>query len=85
MRGTKDLDAVELLEREQSGAQPVVDIVIVVGDLVGNVGQLRLEARLLALDEPPPNSPSSRALSSEQCLRMPSRVSKVRFRPLKSA
>ena len=37
---------VERGELEQAGAQPVVEVVVGVGDLVGAVGHLRLEARL---------------------------------------
>ncbi len=36
---------------DQAGAQAVVDVVVVVGDLVGEVRDLRLEARLPALEE----------------------------------
>ena len=43
--------AAQLLERHQAGAQAVVDVVVVVGDGVGEVRDLRLEARLAALDE----------------------------------
>ena len=41
----------ELLERDQTGAQAVVDVVIVVGDLVGEVRELRLEAGCVPLEE----------------------------------
>ena len=41
----------KLLERDQAGAQAVVEIVVVVGDLVGEIGDLRFERRLPALDE----------------------------------
>ena len=34
----------DVVEREQSGAQPVVDVVGVVGDVVGEGGDLRLDA-----------------------------------------
>ena len=34
----------EILEREQAGAQPVVDVVGVVGDIVGDGGDLGLGA-----------------------------------------
>src|SRR5688500_1549420 len=42
----------ELLERDETGAQAVIDVVIVVGDLVGDVRELRLETGLFALEEP---------------------------------
>ena len=41
----------ELLERDQPRAQSIVDVVIVVRDLVGEIRELRLEARLVALEE----------------------------------
>ena len=80
----------ELLERDQAGAQAVVDVVRVVGDLVGQVAQLRLQARLRAgrgsagRRRRAPRLERSR-IAREQCLRMPSRVSKLRFRPSKRA
>ena len=46
---TYQLHFAQVLERDQAGAQAVVDIVIVVGDLVGEIGQLRLETGLLAI------------------------------------
>ncbi|SUE42435.1 Uncharacterised protein [Ralstonia mannitolilytica] len=44
----------ELLQRDQPRAQAVVDIVVVVGHLIGEVGKLCLERGLLPLEEPPP-------------------------------
>ena len=79
----------ELLERDQPGAHAVVDVVGVVGDLVGQVAQLRLQARLRAVQEAPRHAARLRApraarrCAREQCLRMPSRVSNMRFRPSK--
>ena len=52
----------QAVERDQSGAQAVVDVVIVVRDLVGEIRDLRFEAGLAALDEALAESPSSRAL-----------------------
>ena len=43
--------AASSLERDQSGAQAVVHVVVVVGDRVREIGDLRLEARLPALEE----------------------------------
>ena len=43
----------ELLEGDESRAQAVVDVVVVVGDLVGDVGELRFEPRLRAVEEAP--------------------------------
>ena len=41
----------QLLDRDQRGAQAVVHVVIVVGNLVGQVGQLRLHRRPMILQE----------------------------------
>ena len=43
--------ALQLLDAEQARSQAIVDVVIVVGDLVGQVRQLRFERRLRARDE----------------------------------
>ena len=51
MCSAKNGSALELLERDEPRAQAVVDVVVVVGDLVGDVRELRLEARLAALEE----------------------------------
>ncbi len=47
-------DVLQLVQRDEARAQAVVDVVVVVGDGVGEVRDLRLEARLAALDEAPP-------------------------------
>jgi hypothetical protein len=57
----------ELRDVEQAGAQAVVDVVVVVGDLVGQIGDLRFERRLPACRKRSPSSPSgarSRASSA---------------------
>ncbi len=41
----------QLLETDQARAKSVIDIVVVVGDRIGDVRQLRFEARLLAFQE----------------------------------
>ena len=41
----------ELLERDQARTQTIVDVVVVVSDLVGEVRELRFEPRLAARDE----------------------------------
>jgi len=48
----EDRDLAQLLDRDQAGADAVVDVVVVVGDRVGQVGELCLERRLAALEEP---------------------------------
>jgi hypothetical protein len=44
----KEADFAELLERDQPRAQAVIDVVIVVGDLVGKVADLRFQRGLRA-------------------------------------
>lgn len=41
----------QLLQGDQPGAQPVVDVMIVVGHLVGQIGQLGLQRRLGAVEK----------------------------------
>nr|GEU28520.1 hypothetical protein [Tanacetum cinerariifolium] len=47
----KEIDLLQLLDGDQAGTQTVVDVVAVVGDFVGQVGQLRFQRRLGTLDE----------------------------------
>jgi hypothetical protein len=42
----EQFDLVQLLQRQQAGSHAVVDVVRVVGDLVGEVAQLRFQGRL---------------------------------------
>jgi hypothetical protein len=80
---------------EQARAHAVVDVVRVVGDFIGQVGELRFQAGLLPvravgglLHKAAGHAAGLARLDAgahcacEQCLRMPSRVSKLRFRPL---
>ena len=48
----EDRDPAQLLDRDQAGTDAVVDVVVVVGDRVGQVGELRLERGLAAVEEP---------------------------------
>ena len=75
----------ELFDRDELRAQPVVDVVIIVSDLVGDVGKLGLEAGLVLLDKTPPQLAEFGGLLGAQCLSTPSRVSKVRLSPWNSA
>ena len=50
----KQIDCLEFIQAQQSRTQAIVDIVVVVGDLVGQVGQLRLQRWLAVLEEAPP-------------------------------
>ena len=43
--------AEQLFRRDESGANTILDIMIVIGDLIGKIGELRLEAGLLTVDE----------------------------------
>ena len=47
----EQFDRLHLLQREQAGAHTVVDVVGVVGDLVGQVAQLRLQRRLRVVEK----------------------------------
>ena len=47
----EDAHFAQLLELIRPGAHAVVDVVVVVGDLVGEVGDLRLEPGLRSLEE----------------------------------
>ncbi|KAG1247975.1 hypothetical protein G6F65_019876 [Rhizopus arrhizus] len=47
----EDRDLLQLFQRDQARAQAVVDVVVVVGHLVGQVGQLRFQRRLRAVQE----------------------------------
>ena len=42
----------EFVQRDEAGAQPVVEIVVAVGDVVGDGRDLRLQRRLLREREP---------------------------------
>ena len=75
----------ELFDCDEFRAQAVVDVVVVVGDFIGDVGQLGLETRLALLDKTPSELAEFGGLLGAQCLRMPSRVSKVRLSPGNSA
>ena len=44
-------DIRQLVERDEAGAQAVVDIVIVIGDLIGHIRDLRFERRLPASEK----------------------------------
>ena len=76
----------QLLEREQAGAQAVVDVVIVVGDVVGDRRHLRLEARPAAPDRAgirsrPRPAPRADRPTGPLCLASPSSVSQLRLSP----
>ncbi|CAM2149469.1 hypothetical protein PT2222_210122 [Paraburkholderia tropica] len=49
--GLPEFDFGELLDRQETGTQPVVDVVIVVGDFVGDIRDLRLDGRLASEQE----------------------------------
>ncbi|PAV72329.1 hypothetical protein WR25_08953 [Diploscapter pachys] len=64
----------QLVERQQPGAQAVVDVVVVVSDIVGDRGDLRLQAGVAG-------QPGWR--TGPLCLASPSSISHVRLRPSK--
>ena len=49
----------QFLDADQPGPHTIVEVVIVVGDLVGQVGDLRFEPGLSALQKASPSSPSA--------------------------
>ncbi len=52
----ENADLYKLLERKQAGTQAIVDVVIVVGDLIGEIDKLRFERRPPPLHETLANS-----------------------------
>jgi hypothetical protein len=75
----------QLVERQQPGAQAVVDIVIVIGDVVGDRRDLRLKARpTIELERKGRIGLGQRPLGAvigPLCLASPSSVSQVRLSP----
>jgi hypothetical protein len=47
----EDREPAQLVDRDEPGADPVVHVVVVVGDRIGEVGELRLERGLASLEE----------------------------------
>ena len=47
----KEIDLIELGHSQQTRTQAIVDIVIVVGDFIGQIGQLGFQSWLLFVDE----------------------------------
>ena len=85
----------EILDRKKPGAQAVVDVVGVVGNVVGNSRELRLgvgKAPQLEVLRPVMKRGvsarylglPSRSVSGPLCLTSPSSVSQARFNPSKS-
>jgi hypothetical protein len=50
----KESDGGECLDGDQPGTQAIVDIVAVIGNFIGEVGQLCFQRRLLFFDKPAP-------------------------------
>ena len=82
----------EIGDREQAGAQPVVEVVVVVGDVVGQRRDLRLgtgnvcrssgcRASYSAIEGGGSSIAASGPRSGPLCLTVPSSVSQVRFSP----
>ena len=84
---TDELHGRDIGDREQPGAQAVVDIVVVIGDVVGQGGDLRLGAgparklEIVARDVFGDRSRASRRSIGPLCLTVPSSVSQVRLSP----
>ena len=90
----------EVGERKQAGPQPVLQIVAIIGDVVGDRGGLRLQAgkgcelQVLAswigadrVGQPPAacgRSPPAASTSGPLCLTSPSSVSQLRLSPSKA-
>ena len=80
----------QLVEDEEAGAQAVIEIVVAVGDVVGDRRELRLQPAAGGQSHPPGqrmlgHGRRRRRGSGPLCLTRPSSVSEVRFRPSKSA
>ena len=86
-----ETDAGDVVQFEQAGAQPVVDVVSVIGDVVGDRGGLRLGAgkerqlqrkqRVEFEDVRIDRRFEARPVSGPLCLTSPSSVSQVRSSP----
>ena len=46
-----DADLFQLAKLDQARAQPIVDVVVVISDRIGEIGDLCFEARLAFVDE----------------------------------
>ena len=78
----------QLVDVEQAGAKPVVDVVIVIGNVVGNRGDLRFEAWPASELEIPfgiglGHRPGRRG-DGPLCLASPSSASQLKLSPSKS-
>ena len=60
-------DLAQLLQTDEAGAQAIVDIMVVVGNFVGEIAYLRFQDGCPPTRNRSPTSPSRRAFSSEQC------------------
>src|SRR5262245_5130485 len=66
-----DVHPDEALQLDEPGAQAVVDVVVVIGDLVGEVGDLRLERGPLLADEPLTDVPERARVLARAMLEYP--------------
>ena len=93
-QGGKERHVLEHLEGEVARAQAIVDVMRVVGDVVGDGRDLRFEAGMAGKLEivpfiifqdrqrdGPPRPLAQASISGPLCLTSPSRLSQVRFRP----
>ena len=51
----EDFYRLKLVQRDQARAEAVIDIMVVVGDFVGQVGDLRFQRRLPTFEKSPAN------------------------------
>ena len=58
----EQLELAQLIQADQTRAHPIVDIVRVVRDRIGQIAQLGLQTRLAALQKAPPHSTGLDAL-----------------------
>ncbi len=70
---------------QQSGGDGIVEVGGIVGDFIGEIDQLGFERRAQAGQIFVQDSGFSPGSKSWECLAMPSRTSKVRFKPGKRA
>jgi len=81
----KNADLPQLVDRDQPRTDAVVHVVIIVCDLVGEVGELRLETRLSAREKALAEIAQLAGVCRRAVLQDSSRVSNVRLSPVNSA
>ena len=59
---------IQFIKTDQTGTQAIVDVVMVVGDFIRHIGQLRLERRLLTVQEAAPQFAKRRGVTGAAVL-----------------